>query len=75
MAEDLAIALNDGVNVEKRVVKRAPEVELRPVESFKFFRHEVTHRPDRGPNPLPTMDTQVMGEPLNAISSHQSQPD
>ena len=75
MAEDPAIALDDGINVEKRVVKRAPEVKLRPMKGFKFFRHQVAHRPDRGPNPLPTMDTQVMSEPLNTISSHQSQPD
>ena len=75
MAEDPAIALDDGINVEKRVVKRAPEVKLRPMKGFKFFRHQVAHRPDRGPDPLPTMDTQVMGVSLNAISTHQSQPD
>ena len=73
MAEDLAIALNDGVNVEKRVMKWAPEVKSLPVESLKLLWHQVAHRPDRGPNSLPAMDAHVVGEPLNAISSHQSQ--
>ena len=74
MPNDFAIGLDDRVDVEEWVVEGAPEVEPLPVEGLEFLRHQVPHRPNRRPDSFSTVDTQMMAESLNAISSHHSQP-
>ena len=73
MPNNLAIGLDDGVDVEERVVEGAPEVKPLPVEGLKLLRHQIPHRSNRGPDSLSAVDRHVMAKSLNAISSQHSQ--
>ena len=74
VTEDLAIATNDRVDLEKGVVECMPEQEIFALQGLVFLRHQISSRANRRPHTLPSVDSQMMTVPLNAVSPDQVHP-
>ena len=74
MTNNLSIATNDRVDLKKGVVKSVSEEEILALQGFMFFRHQIPSGTNWRPNSLPSVDSQMVTIPLNAVTPDQVHP-